>query len=137
MWPASPRRPGASGWRLVVYLFRNPLWLFGWVALAGAFVFQALALHDGHISVVQPLLATEPVFTLVLRRRRGPGGPGGPGMLGIRGPARGAVRVGRGGDVGRCAYRGRAACRPLRPGRRPLRHGGPWGERKPPADLSV
>jgi drug/metabolite transporter (DMT)-like permease len=63
---AAPRR--TSGWRLVVYLFRNPLWLFGWVALAGAFVFQALALHDGQLSVVQPLLATELVFMLVLRR---------------------------------------------------------------------
>jgi drug/metabolite transporter (DMT)-like permease len=63
---AAPRR--TSGWRLAVYLFRNPLWLFGWVALAGAFVFQALALHDGQISIVQPLLATELVFMLVLRR---------------------------------------------------------------------
>jgi drug/metabolite transporter (DMT)-like permease len=49
-------------------LFRNPLWLFGGLALAGAFVFQALALHDGQLSVVQPLLATELVFMLVLRR---------------------------------------------------------------------
>ena len=63
---ASPRR--SSGWRLVVYLFHNPLWLFGWVALAGAFLFQALALHNGLISVVQPLLATELVFMLVLRQ---------------------------------------------------------------------
>jgi drug/metabolite transporter (DMT)-like permease len=63
---ASPRR--SSGWQLVVYLFRNPLWLFGWVALIGAFVFQALALHIGLISVVQPLLATELVFMLVLRQ---------------------------------------------------------------------
>jgi drug/metabolite transporter (DMT)-like permease len=63
---ASPRR--SSGRRLVVYLFRNPLWLFGWVALIGAFVFQALALHEGLISVVQPVLATELVFMLVLRR---------------------------------------------------------------------
>ena len=63
---ADPRR--SSGWRLVVYLFRNPLWLFGWVALAGAFLFQALALHNGLISVVQPLLVTELIFALVLRR---------------------------------------------------------------------
>jgi len=63
---AAPRR--TSGWRLVVYLFRNPLWLFGWAALAGAFVFQALALHNGQLSVVQPMLATELVFMLVLRR---------------------------------------------------------------------
>jgi drug/metabolite transporter (DMT)-like permease len=57
----------SKGWRFVAYLFRNPLWLFGWVALAGAFVFQALALHNGPISVVQPLLVTELVFALVLR----------------------------------------------------------------------
>ena len=53
---AGPRR--SSGWRVVLYLFHNPLWLFGWVALAGAFLFQALALHDGLVSVVQPLLVT-------------------------------------------------------------------------------
>ena len=58
----------SSGWRLVLYLFHSPLWLFGWVALAGAFLFQALALHIGLVSVVQPLLATELVFALVLRR---------------------------------------------------------------------
>ena len=63
---ADPRR--SSGWKLVVYLFRNPLWLFGWVALAAAFVFQALALHNGLLSIVQPVLATELVFMLLLRR---------------------------------------------------------------------
>ena len=63
---AAPRR--SSGWRLVLYLFRNPLWLLGLAALVAAFVFQALALHDGQISVVQPLLATELVFMLILRR---------------------------------------------------------------------
>jgi hypothetical protein len=59
---------GSSGWRLVVYLFRSPLWLFGGVALAGAFIFQALALHVGLLSVVQPLMATELIFALVLRQ---------------------------------------------------------------------
>ena len=63
---AGPRR--SSGWRVVRYLFHNPLWLFGWVALAGAFVFQALALSNGEVSVVQPLLVIELVLTLVLRR---------------------------------------------------------------------
>jgi len=63
---AAPRE--SSGWRLVVYLFRSPLWLFGWVALIAAFLFQALALHNGQISIVQPVLATELVFMLVLRR---------------------------------------------------------------------
>jgi hypothetical protein len=63
---ASPH--GAKAWHLVVYLFRNPLWLFGWVALGAAFVFQALALRSGQMSVVQPLLVMELVFVLVLRR---------------------------------------------------------------------
>jgi drug/metabolite transporter (DMT)-like permease len=57
-----------KGWRLVGYLFRQPLWLLGWVAAVGGFGFQALALHDGQLSVVQPILVTELVFVLVLRR---------------------------------------------------------------------
>jgi drug/metabolite transporter (DMT)-like permease len=66
---ASVSDPGESkGWRFVAYLFRNPLWLFGWVALAAAFVFQALGLNSGQVSVVQPLLVTELVFALLLRR---------------------------------------------------------------------
>ncbi len=59
---------GAKGLRLVRYLVRSPLWLLGWVALIGAFVFQALALHVGDLSVVQPLLVVELVFALALRR---------------------------------------------------------------------
>ena len=58
----------SSGLRLILYLLRNPLWLLGWAAQAAAFVFQALALHNGEISVVQPLLVVELVLTLVLRR---------------------------------------------------------------------
>ena len=58
----------AKGWQLVRYLASNPLWLFGWLALGGSFIFQALALHNGQMSVVQPLLVTELVFALVLRR---------------------------------------------------------------------
>jgi drug/metabolite transporter (DMT)-like permease len=58
----------AAGWRFVVYLFKNPLWLFGWGGLAGAAIFQALALHAGEMSVVQPLLVTELIYALVLRR---------------------------------------------------------------------
>ena len=57
----------SKGWRFVAYLLKNPLWLFGWAALGGGFVFQALALHDGQVSVVQPLLITELIFALGLR----------------------------------------------------------------------
>lgn len=66
---ASTRAPGGvSGVRLAAHLARDPLWLAGWVALLAAFVFQALALHGGQLSVVQPLLVTELVFALLLRR---------------------------------------------------------------------
>ena len=58
----------SKGWRFVVALLRNPMWLAGWGALAGGFVFQALALYAGQLSVVQPLLVTELVFALALRR---------------------------------------------------------------------
>jgi drug/metabolite transporter (DMT)-like permease len=42
--------------------------LVGWAAAGGTFIFQALALHNGPMSVVQPVLITELVFVLVLRR---------------------------------------------------------------------
>ena len=59
---------GDRGWRLVLFLLRNPLWLFGWIALVGSLLFQALALHFGPLSSVQPILLTELVFALLLRR---------------------------------------------------------------------
>ena len=63
------RRPKrVKGWRLALYLPRQPLWLLGVAAAVGSFVFQALALHNGPMSVVQPLLITELIFGLVLRR---------------------------------------------------------------------
>jgi drug/metabolite transporter (DMT)-like permease len=57
-----------KGWRLAVYLVRQPLWLLGGLASVGSYVFQAIALHNGPMSVVQPVLVTELVFVLVLRR---------------------------------------------------------------------
>jgi drug/metabolite transporter (DMT)-like permease len=62
----APRRE--KGWRLVGYLIRQPTWLLGGAAGVAAFAFQAVALHFGLLSVVQPLLLTELVFVLVLRR---------------------------------------------------------------------
>jgi len=62
----APRR--AKGWRLALYLPRQPLWLLGAAAAVGSYAFQALALHNGPMSVVQPILITELVFVLVLRR---------------------------------------------------------------------
>jgi hypothetical protein len=63
---ADPDRP--TGPRLVGYLLRNPQWLAGSAAQVGAFAFQAVALQLGQLSVVQPLLVTELVMALVLRR---------------------------------------------------------------------
>lgn len=58
----------SSNWRLILFLFRQPLWLVGWLALVGSLVFQALALHFGPISEVQPLLVSELIVALLLRR---------------------------------------------------------------------
>ena len=43
-----------KGWRLALYLVRQPLWLLGGAAAVGSYAFQALALHNGAMSVVQP-----------------------------------------------------------------------------------
>jgi drug/metabolite transporter (DMT)-like permease len=61
---AAPARD--RGWRLALYLVRNPLWLFGVIAMVGSFVFQAIALYNGRLSVVQSILVTELVFSLVI-----------------------------------------------------------------------
>jgi drug/metabolite transporter (DMT)-like permease len=63
---AAPARD--KGWRLAIYLVRNPMWLFGVGAMIGAFLFQAIALDKGQLSVVQSILVTELVFSLVLGR---------------------------------------------------------------------
>jgi drug/metabolite transporter (DMT)-like permease len=60
--------PGRRPWQLALYLIRQPLWVLGAVALLGAFVFQAVALHLGELSLVQPLLVSELIFALLLRR---------------------------------------------------------------------
>ncbi len=64
----SGRRSRATGLHLVVSLLRSPLWLSGWIAAVGAFVFQAAALNHGQLSIVQAVLVTELVFGLVLRK---------------------------------------------------------------------
>jgi drug/metabolite transporter (DMT)-like permease len=51
-----------------MYLIRNPLWLFGGATMVGAFVFQALARYFARLSVLQSILVTELVFSLVIGR---------------------------------------------------------------------
>jgi drug/metabolite transporter (DMT)-like permease len=60
--------PEDRGWRLALYLVRSPLWLFGVGAMLASFALQALALYRGHISVVQTVLVSELVFSLVIGR---------------------------------------------------------------------
>jgi drug/metabolite transporter (DMT)-like permease len=57
-----------KGWRLGLYLVRRPLWLLGVAADVAAFGFQAVALYEGRLSVVQTILVTELVFSLVIGR---------------------------------------------------------------------
>lgn len=59
---------GLRGWPWIRHLLRHPLWLLGWVAMLGSLVFQAIALHNGPLSLVQPILVTELVMALLVRR---------------------------------------------------------------------
>ena len=56
-----------SGWRSALSLVRQPMWLLGGALLVGTFVFQALGLYFGPLTVVQPILVLELIFTLGLR----------------------------------------------------------------------
>jgi drug/metabolite transporter (DMT)-like permease len=56
-----------SIWRTAIELVRQPAWLLGGLFLVGTFGFQALALYFGPLSVVQPVLVLELIFTLGLR----------------------------------------------------------------------
>jgi hypothetical protein len=58
---------GVHGRRLAGYLVRNPPWLLGQAAWVVALGLQALALHVGRLSVVQPVLVSELVFVLIIR----------------------------------------------------------------------
>ncbi|TYK46098.1 DMT family transporter [Actinomadura decatromicini] len=51
---------------LILDMLRNRMWLGGIGALIAAFLFQAVALSTGGMSLVQPLLAVELPFTMVL-----------------------------------------------------------------------
>jgi drug/metabolite transporter (DMT)-like permease len=66
---ASVSQPaGQKGWRGALGLVRDPRWLLGLLFMGGTFAFQAIALYFGELAVVQPVLVTELIFTLALRR---------------------------------------------------------------------
>jgi drug/metabolite transporter (DMT)-like permease len=52
--------------KLMTYVIRRPVWLFGFLTMVGAFLFQAAALSYGQLSTVQPVLVTELLFVLFI-----------------------------------------------------------------------
>jgi drug/metabolite transporter (DMT)-like permease len=60
--------PSDSGFtlKLVLHVVRRPVWLAGLLMLIGGFIFHALALSRGQLSVVQPLLTTNLIFLLAI-----------------------------------------------------------------------
>jgi drug/metabolite transporter (DMT)-like permease len=51
---------------LLTHALRRGVWLLGFAFMVGSFVMQAVALHLGDLSVVQPILTTELLFLVVL-----------------------------------------------------------------------
>ncbi|MGH3241080.1 MAG: DMT family transporter, partial [Spirillospora sp.] len=51
---------------LIRRLIRDPVWLTGWGVNLAGFCAQAIALHFGSTAIVQPLLVTQLVFTIML-----------------------------------------------------------------------
>ena len=51
---------------LLTHALKRGVWLLGFVFMVGSFVMQAVALHLGNLSVVQPILTTELLFLVLL-----------------------------------------------------------------------
>jgi drug/metabolite transporter (DMT)-like permease len=64
---SAPRESSTTG-GLVAHAVRRPVWLVGFAGMLGAFALQALALHTGSLAVVQPLIATELFFVVLILR---------------------------------------------------------------------
>jgi len=62
---AAPMKSG-GGLRFLLALVRQPAWLLGIVGVIFAFIFQALALYNGPIALVQPLFVLELPFALMI-----------------------------------------------------------------------
>jgi drug/metabolite transporter (DMT)-like permease len=66
---ARPDKDGALGLtRFISGTLRQPLWVLGSAAEVGGFGLHALALREGPLTLVQPLLVNSVVFALVLRQ---------------------------------------------------------------------
>ena len=51
---------------LLTHALKRGVWLLGFAFMVGSFVMQAVALHLGNLSVVQPILTTELLFLVLL-----------------------------------------------------------------------
>jgi drug/metabolite transporter (DMT)-like permease len=90
--------------RLLLDLVRVPRWLGGIAFMVAGMVLGAVALSHGEVSLVEPLLATNLLFALVLSRyrtRRPLGGQGWGGLLLLAGGVSAFIVAGRpeGGDA--------------------------------------
>ncbi|MFJ6135378.1 DMT family transporter [Kitasatospora sp. NPDC092286] len=67
---AAQRAPRADllHWRLLLDLMRMPEWLLGTGFMVSGLVLSALALNQGEVSLVEPLLATNLLFAMALSR---------------------------------------------------------------------
>ncbi|RAJ36061.1 hypothetical protein K353_04799 [Kitasatospora sp. SolWspMP-SS2h] len=68
---AAQRAPSGDllRWRLLLDLVRMPDWLLGIAFMIGGQVLSALALSQGEVTLVEPLLATNLVWAMLLARR--------------------------------------------------------------------
>ncbi|WP_316525375.1 DMT family transporter [Kitasatospora brasiliensis] len=55
-------------WRLLLDLMRMPQWLLGTGFMVSGLILSALALNQGEVSLVEPLLATNLIFAMALAR---------------------------------------------------------------------
>jgi drug/metabolite transporter (DMT)-like permease len=60
--------PAASTmrWRLMAYALRRKVWLAGFAVMVAGFLLQFLALHFGHLTLVQPILTLELPFLVAI-----------------------------------------------------------------------
>ncbi len=52
--------------RLLIHALRRGVWLLGFAFMVGSFLLQAVALHLGNLSQVQPILTTELLFLVLI-----------------------------------------------------------------------
>jgi hypothetical protein len=72
---ASTTAPGRSGGiagleRLMLALLTNPVWVVGAAVNFAGFLLQAVALHEGSVSLVQPVMPTQLLFALLFAATR-------------------------------------------------------------------